>query len=51
MELLVAKWQPKDNLTSAELKAKLNEVSMNDDENPEVFADAFPKIRALYRMA
>ena len=31
-ELLVTKYQPKGNLTSAELKANLNDISMNNDD-------------------
>ena len=39
IELFVAKSQAKDNLTSSELKAKLNEMSIKDGDNHEVLAD------------
>ena len=37
-KVMMAKCQPKNNLTSAELKAKLNKVLIKDDDNPEVLA-------------
>ena len=43
------KSQPKD-LTLAELKTKLNEVSMKDDHDPELMADGFAQMRAFNHM-
>ena len=51
IELLLAKYQWKDNLNSAELNAKLNEVSIKDEDNPEVIADGFAQMRDLYQIA
>ena len=39
--------QTKSTLTLAELKTKLNEVSIKDRENPELLGDKFAQMRAL----
>ena len=44
-------FQPKDKLILAELKKKLNGVSMRGDDRSEVLADAFANLRALCKWA